>query len=114
MDNPVNTVTVQFNMHLPVEIVKKRNIYVSFCPILDVASQGETEDEARLNLIEAITAFAISCLRRGTLEKVLSDCGFSPAENYHGNIDHKRDFDYIDVPIPLIASYQKQQRECHA
>jgi predicted RNase H-like HicB family nuclease len=31
--------------------------YVSLCPELDIASQGETVEEARANLIEALTLF---------------------------------------------------------
>ena len=31
--------------------------YVSLCPELDIASQGETVEEARLNLIEALELF---------------------------------------------------------
>ena len=31
--------------------------YVSLCPELDIASQGETIDEARKNLIEAVELF---------------------------------------------------------
>lgn len=31
--------------------------YVSFCPELDVASQGDTIEEARANLIEALELF---------------------------------------------------------
>ncbi len=31
--------------------------YVSLCPELDIASQGETVEEARLNLIEALKLF---------------------------------------------------------
>jgi len=31
--------------------------YVSFCPELDVASQGDTIEEARANLVEALTLF---------------------------------------------------------
>jgi predicted RNase H-like HicB family nuclease len=31
--------------------------YVSFCPELDVASQGETVEQARSNLIEALELF---------------------------------------------------------
>jgi predicted RNase H-like HicB family nuclease len=31
--------------------------YVSLCPELDIASQGATVEEARLNLIEAIELF---------------------------------------------------------
>jgi predicted RNase H-like HicB family nuclease len=31
--------------------------YVSLCPELDVASQGESVGEARINLLEAVEAF---------------------------------------------------------
>ena len=31
--------------------------YVSLCPELDIASQGDTVEEARINLIEAIELF---------------------------------------------------------
>ncbi len=31
--------------------------YVSFCPELDVASQGDTVADARANLVEALTLF---------------------------------------------------------
>ncbi len=31
--------------------------YVSLCPELDIASQGDTVEEARLNLIEALELF---------------------------------------------------------
>ncbi len=31
--------------------------YISLCPEVDVASQGDTIEEARVNLIEALTLF---------------------------------------------------------
>jgi predicted RNase H-like HicB family nuclease len=31
--------------------------YVALCPDLDIASQGETIEEARANLVEALTLF---------------------------------------------------------
>ena len=31
--------------------------YVAFCPELDIASQGDTVEEARANLVEALTLF---------------------------------------------------------
>lgn len=38
-------------------IQKEGNGYVSLCPELDVASQGDTIEEARANLIEALELF---------------------------------------------------------
>ncbi len=38
-------------------IERENNGYVSLCPELDIASQGDTIEEARANLIEAIQLF---------------------------------------------------------
>lgn len=38
-------------------IEREGNGYVSFCPELDLASQGDTVEEARSNLIEALELF---------------------------------------------------------
>jgi predicted RNase H-like HicB family nuclease len=38
-------------------IEREENGYVSLCPELDIASQGNTVEEARNNLIEAIELF---------------------------------------------------------
>jgi predicted RNase H-like HicB family nuclease len=38
-------------------IEKEDQAYTSLCPELDIASQGQTVEEARLNLLEAIQLF---------------------------------------------------------
>ena len=38
-------------------IEREGNGYVALCPELDIASQGDTVDEARINLIEALELF---------------------------------------------------------
>ena len=38
-------------------IEREGNGYVSLCPEIDIASQGETVEEARANLIEALELF---------------------------------------------------------
>ncbi len=38
-------------------IEREGNGYVALCPDLDIASQGESIDEARANLIEAVELF---------------------------------------------------------
>jgi predicted RNase H-like HicB family nuclease len=38
-------------------IEREADGYVSLCPEVDVASQGDTIEEARANLIEALTLF---------------------------------------------------------
>ncbi len=43
--------------HLTAIIQKEEDGYVAFCPELDIASQGDTIEEARLNLKEALELF---------------------------------------------------------
>ena len=38
-------------------IEREESLYVALCPELDIASQGETVEQARANLIEAIELF---------------------------------------------------------
>ncbi|MCK4859672.1 MAG: type II toxin-antitoxin system HicB family antitoxin [Candidatus Omnitrophica bacterium] len=45
------------NRQLTAIIEREGNEYVSLCPEMDVASQGDTIDEARRNLCEALELF---------------------------------------------------------
>jgi len=38
-------------------IEREEDGYVALCPELDIASQGDTVEEARANLVEALTLF---------------------------------------------------------
>ena len=44
--------------------------YVSLCPELDIASQGNTVDEARANLIEAVEGFLEAASAQEISERV--------------------------------------------
>lgn len=44
--------------------------YVALCPELDIASQGETAEEARSNLVEALELF-FECADPSEIEKRL-------------------------------------------
>ena len=43
--------------HLTAVIERENDGFVSLCPELDIASQGSSIEEARANLIEALTLF---------------------------------------------------------
>ena len=43
--------------HLTAVIEKEEGLYIAFCPEVDVASQGETIEEAKANLQEALELF---------------------------------------------------------
>jgi len=78
----MNIPSLQMSFKLPFSLSDDDGMVVSHCPILDVHSQGETEDEAVTNLIEAIQIFIESCILHGSIESVLRDCGFEPSYSY--------------------------------
>lgn len=93
---------LQVEMKVPVEIFKDGLVYVSCCPIFDVYSQGDTEEEAKKNLVEALTGFIITCFEMGTLSEVLKNSGFSPAEKIDLEEPEDQDVNFIDIPLPFM------------
>jgi len=55
--------------------------YVSFAPQLQVASCGNTKEQAQKNLIEALEGFIETARDMGTLEEILEESGFVSREN---------------------------------
>jgi len=107
-------VQASVNFKLPLKITKRRKWYVASCPIVDVHSQGESVEQARRNLVEALSLFFVSCLERNTLDDVLKKCGLTVARSLEpirkkGTAAKE---DLIDVPIPLLVS-RSPQRACH-
>jgi predicted RNase H-like HicB family nuclease len=66
-------------MYLPlkIEIFNEGDVYVAVSPQLNVSSFGETVEEARASLREAVAAFIEECQAMGTLDEVLEEAGFS-------------------------------------
>ena len=58
------------------EILQEDGLYVGLCPEFNVSSFGETVEEARRSLHEAMEAFIEECEAMGTLEDVMSEAGF--------------------------------------
>jgi predicted RNase H-like HicB family nuclease len=62
------------------ELWKERNMYVSYCPELDIASCGESVEQAKKNLKEAIRINLEETQKRGTLDKFLREAGFDETQ----------------------------------
>ena len=60
-----------------IEVFKESDVYVAVSPELNVSSFGETIEDARMSVKEAIEAFLEECKIMGTLEEVLEESGFS-------------------------------------
>ncbi len=59
-----------------IEIFKEDDVYVALAPELNVSSFGETIEDAKKSVKEAIEAFIEECERMGTIEDVLEESGF--------------------------------------
>ena len=71
---------IVFQVKLPCKTTKLAKWFLASCPILDVHSQGNTEETAKKNLVEALSLFLASCFERGTLDAVLEkNVGFLPS-----------------------------------
>ena len=63
------------------EFFKEGDLYVGLAPELDVSSFGETLEEARRSLQEAVEAFAEACQTMGTFDEVMEESGFTKRGN---------------------------------
>ena len=59
------------------EFFKEEDLYVGLAPELNVSSFGETLEEARRSLQEAVEAFLEECHTLGTFQRVMEEAGFS-------------------------------------
>ena len=59
-----------------VEVFKEDDLYVGLAPELNVSSFGETVEEAKASLKEAVELFSEECESMGTLSEVLEESGF--------------------------------------
>ena len=92
--------TAVFQITLPAKIKKKRDRFISSCAVLDIHSQGYTEEEAKKNLVQAIKLFFISCYERGILDETLKECGFQASRAPAKPV---RETGFVTVPIPFTT-----------
>jgi len=90
---------IHMKMKLPIQIEREGKIYVSSCPVLDVYSQGDSEKEAKKNIVEALSIFLASCFEHGTLESVLKQSGFKQVKFSDKPLNIQGE--YVDIPISL-------------
>ena len=60
---------------------EEEGMFVSYCPSLEIYTQGDTEKEARDNLKEAVSLFIECCDKHGTLDEELRNLGFRRVED---------------------------------
>lgn len=90
---------------LPVMFLKEGRMFVAHCPLLDLSTCGETFDEAKENIEEALDIFFEECVSRGTLDKALSSLGWQKVEGRppHWQPPHVVGEEHLPVTIPSAA-----------
>lgn len=79
-------------------IFKEGEAFVSYCPELGVGSCGDSVEEARRRLQEAVRLFLEESQRMGTLQDILHEEGFVPHDANGASWS----------PPPLIATEHMQ------
>jgi predicted RNase H-like HicB family nuclease len=55
---------------------REKDVWVAYCRELDLSSCGDTFEQARQNLNEAIEGFFEACIKAGTLDQALAELGW--------------------------------------
>lgn len=83
------------------QIWKESNMYTSYCPELDVASCGQTVDEARKNLKEALEIFVEETSKLGTLDELLEEAGYDLSSRDQILVRRKELIEFETIELPL-------------
>ena len=72
-----------FSVKLPLQIMKEGNVFVAYCPALDIATQGNTFAEAQKMFAELVGVFFEELEAKGTTDNVLTQCGWKKIPRQH-------------------------------
>lgn len=86
---------------LTIVVRKEQGRYSSWCPELDVASQGDTVEEARQNLQEAVELHVDTMVENGDLNELLEKIGLT-AQDLRKDILVSESFSgSLEVPLAV-------------
>jgi predicted RNase H-like HicB family nuclease len=73
--NSLKSAPAAFDISFTVQVWKEDGTYVAYAPELDVSSCGDSLQESKSRLHEAVSLFLEEASRLGTLEEILSEAG---------------------------------------
>lgn len=92
---------VAFQASLPVTILREDDQFVAYTPALDLSTSGDSFEQAKSRFAEAVQIFFEECLTMGTLEKVLSELGWSLRNReWNPPMVVAQDTQMVSVPMP--------------
>lgn len=93
-------------IEVEVLLVKEGDHWVSYAPSLKLSSYGQTKEEAKKGFTEALEIFITDTVRKGTLERLLIDYGWTLSRKAY---QPPPGFGTMDVTNLLQASTGKPQ-----
>lgn len=84
MKNPLAKIVKNrghFAVSVPIQMIKEGKAFVAFCPALDIATQGNTFEEAQKMFQELVMIFIEEIDKMGTINEVLSSLGWTKSKN---------------------------------
>ncbi|MEK7541418.1 MAG: hypothetical protein AAB533_01060 [Patescibacteria group bacterium] len=69
------------NITFTVQVFREGRTFIAHNPELNVSSCGDTLEQARKNLNDAVRGFLKSAHKMGTLQNILEDAGYSLRRN---------------------------------
>ena len=61
---------------LPVFFIKEGDMFIAYCPVLDLSTAAPSFKEANKNFVEAVDIFFEVCLKHKTLDRSLESLGW--------------------------------------
>jgi predicted RNase H-like HicB family nuclease len=97
---------IKHGLDIVVEVllVKEGDYWVSYAPSLKLSSYGDSKEEAKKGFAEALRIFIDDTSRKGTLERLLIDYGWTLSRN---NYQPPPGFGTVDVTNLLQAANGK-------
>jgi len=122
----MQSLEVTFSLAFGTRRDEDADVYVGYCPLLNLYSQGTTEEEAETAVVDAAQLFIVTCYGRDTLHRVLRSRGMKKAipgtarsessqyitvKEFKELEDYDRPFER-DVSIDLLAGVGQDAAAC--
>ena len=117
-------INIVFKLSITIQPNEEAGAFVSHCPLLNIFSQGESQEEAQEAIQEAVTLQLRALYKFDRLHQLLTRSGFSmmsgntqakDLENFPGQyvgvVDEGTKAIEIEVPLTLVAAAAAQGSE---
>jgi predicted RNase H-like HicB family nuclease len=95
--------TIQLGGKIAVTFFREGKQYVAYAPALDLSTCGETFDEARKNLVEALHVYIDECAQRGTLARALESYGWQRSKTRPPRWEPPVEVGHENIPLEQLT-----------